>query len=353
MNREWPLSGRRPRVAVVNPAHWHFPMYRPGIEATGAEFVGFYEDQRELVSPLESSLAAPCYGSIDDLCESARPDFVFAFGEHARLPTLAGQLIDHHMPFSLEKPGGVDRISVTTLRQRAESSELFVSVPFHYRLSDMAATLDALAPGDHAGIRSMRFDVQARTPLQHSASSPWLVDPERAGGGAAMNLGHHPIDFVLSRMGHELESVEARMSSDCLGLAVEDDACIRLDFSHGRHCDVRVGYNQPVDNAAYMGFAFELEHESFLARLSGDRLWVEDDRGARAFHLPAQWTFKRHFADYARTTLARYLCQAPPVASLADLERTMWVLEAAYLSAQRGQRHDVTSFPMLHVSSLT
>jgi predicted dehydrogenase len=172
-------------------------MYQPGLRDASIRVVGVLDAANHHAERVAAEFDCPVHNDIDSLIRYAAPDFVFAFGVHADMPALAIDLIQRRIPFSIEKPCGVRATDVKAVRVLAEAAGVFVSVPFHYRLSDMA---DALAecvalPSPH--FFHFRFRINAGSPLRFTQSSPWLIDPTLSGGGSMMNLAHHPIDFLL------------------------------------------------------------------------------------------------------------------------------------------------------------
>ncbi len=78
-----------------------------------------------------------------------------------------------------------------------------------------------------------------RTRVGHSAAldgwwkpGNWFRDPERAGGGALMDLGCHPVYRMRYLMG-EPRSVMARLTSFRGAYEVDDNAVILLEFANG------------------------------------------------------------------------------------------------------------------------
>lgn len=337
-------TSRPARIGLVNPSHWHFEFYLPGIYDSGATIVGYTEVNRASVMKIENRSSAPYFENVERLVASTCPDFVFAFGEHANLPVIATKLIDLGVPFSIEKPGGLSAAAVAQIAKRAEDVNLFVSVPFHYRVSDFWRTVENLDLGSSDDIRKLQIDVIARTPKQHVEGSPWLTEYDRAGGGAAINLAHHPIDFTLALVGRDILEVRAQASNATLGLDVEDEFKMQLSFISGAEANIRASYNHPLNSDSHMGFEFELEHERFTATLKGDRLAITPRSGAPSLEIRASSVFKKHFADYANLTVVRALTAGEPIASLRDLEQTMKVIDAGYAAAASGAVQSMKSF---------
>ncbi len=324
------------RIVLVEPSHWHFEMYRPGIARSGAAVVGVVDRNPDLAARIGAGFGCPAWPDLGRLLDATQPDFAFAFGAHDRMPAIAQTLIARGIPFSLEKPGGIRAAAVHGLQAAARDAGLYVSVPFHYRLSSMARVLGSLGPLPSPGFRHFGFFINAGSPLRFADTSPWLVDPGAAGGGCMMNLAHHAIDFVLHCTGSRVTGLRAAIANDALGLAVEDAAQLHLTLANGATAAIQTGYTHAVRPEDYMGFHLEVAHADYAAVRMGDRLAVAARAappGAARARLPTDWQFKHYFAAYACDTLDRCRTGRPPVAGLGDLAATLEVVQAAYAAA--------------------
>ena len=265
---------------------------------------------------------------LDDLA----PDFAFAFGAHRDMPDIGDALIARGIPFSIEKPGGRTANDVRRLRRRAAG--LFVSVPLHYRISAMATALESFVPRPSSGFLSAHVRVNAGSPLRYARSSPWLVDPAAAGGGCMINLAHHPIDLLTWLTGADVVEVSCFISSKFLGLKVEDYAVLNLALSDGTLASIETGYSHPVTSDSYVDFHVSLIHGDFSAARHDQALHVRRRDTGDTRLIPVDWEMKSYFSKYVEATVARYCARDVPVAGLGDLEKTMRVIDAAYLSAR-------------------
>lgn len=275
------------------------------------------------------------------MLDEAKPDFVFAFGSHKQQPAIAEALIARRVPFSIEKPCGTCLNDVRHVRRAAEAAGIFVSVPFHNRLGGLTQGLAKIAALPTPGLLSAHFRINAGSPLRHTAS-PWLTDPVVSGGGCLMNLGHHPIDQLLSITGSDVTEVAAQTSGKFLGLMVEDTAVVSLTLADGSLAVVEAGYTHPANPGAHLDLAVSLAHRDFTAARQENVLAVlhRDGRGIELIH--AEWRTKLLFTEYVVETLRRAANSLPPVAGLPDLERTVAVIETAYRAAAE---HSVVRLP--------
>lgn len=323
------------RIVLIEPSHWHFAMYRDGIVQSGAEVVGVIDANPRIASEIADAFGCPVWADLNRMLDELQPDFAFAFGAHALMPSIAEKLIARQIPFSIEKPCGTGVADVQRIRLLAEKAGLFVSVPFHYRISALADALRSCTALPSAEFLAWDIRINAGSPLRYTESSPWLVHPNMAGGGCMMNLAHHAIDFILQCSGASVVSVSAQASNKFLGLPIEDQASLELAMSDGSIATINTGYTHPVTTGSYMDFDFYVVHRDFSADRHASGLMVTN-RSDGPQLLPTTWLFKKHFADYAQQTLARIVAVEPPIASLVDLQATVRVVTAAYESIQTG-----------------
>lgn len=321
------------RIVLVEPSHWHFEMYRPGIVRFGADVVGVVDRNPDIAARIGTDFGCGAWADLEEMLDALRPDFAFVFGAHNRMPSIARELIARRIPFSLEKPGGIHSSSVHDLLDGARDADLHVSVPFHYRLSSMAQVLGAIVPFPSSGFRHFKFYINAGSPLRFDASSPWLVHPMESGGGCMMNLAHHAVDFATHCTGARVIDVRSSISNEVLGLPVEDMARLHMRFDNGATAEVETGYTHAVHPGSYMGFHLEVIHRDFTASRVDDVLAMTQGPGSDVRRMPTNWNFKQFFADYACDALVRCQKGLPPVAGLDDLLTTVKVIGQAYATA--------------------
>ena len=157
-----------------------------------------------------------------------RPDFVIALGRHSRMAETAHVLLDHRLPFLMEKPMGVNAAEVRGVAARAASVGAFVAVPLYQRLHPFVARArQLLAEGRFGPLSHFYFRVNRPTSARYPAwGSPWMLDPAQVGGGCLRHLGSHGLDlFLHPHRGPRGSPVQVAMA---LGQAVESCASVLL-----------------------------------------------------------------------------------------------------------------------------
>lgn len=325
------------RIVLIGPSHWHYPMYRDGIRRSKVDVVGVMDTSIVWSEKIAHEWNCKSWTDLNEMLELTRPDFAFAFGVHAAMPSIAKALISRRIPFSIEKPGGLKQKDVSEIRKSVEDAGLFVSVPFHYRLSGLNASIRQIATLPSSDFLRWDFRINAGSPLRFQDSSPWLIEPELAGGGCMMNLAHHPIDFLLGAIGAPVESVSATASYKFLGLKVEDTAVLELKFTNATTATITTGYTHSVSTNSYMEFDVSVDHRDFSAKRCAEQLLVRKKDRETEEAIQTDWNFKQYFADYAENTIERAMNYREPLAKLRDLEASVEIVEAGYKSIRMGR----------------
>lgn len=328
---------RMTKVVVVESTHWHAPLYYGALrEREDVRVVGVSDSARLTGEAVARQFGCTAYASTPEMLDRERPDFAFVFGRHVDMPVLAAALIERRIPFAIEKPCGLRAADVLALRQRAEAAGLYVAVPLIFRLSDTLAILRQAGGALEQG--SFRFI--AGPPQRYlRAGVPWMLDPALAGGGPLINLGVHFIDLFSLLADDPIVSVSAGGSSRMNGLPIEDVISVRLLTAGGRVGTIECGYLFPSDAALQRDFEFacRLERSYCVSREDGIlvRRWQEDGSIASQ-RLPARFETDLYYPEFVRRVLDESASGAAPIAGLADAQRALGVVEAAYRSAAQG-----------------
>ncbi len=328
------------RVIILEVSHWHFPLYQEALRQADVEIVGVSDRQADFRDPIAAYFDCPGYADYKDLLNHQPIDFAFVFGRHVDMPRIAMSLIEGGIPFAIEKPGGVNAHDVASLRKRAEDRNLYVAVPFIFRVSPLLEEIrkiQGLLPADY-GHLSFRFI--AGPPSRYLENgSPWMLDPSLSGGGCTINLAVHFIDLVRVLTGGEVASVYARMSCRTHNTPVEDYSLIALTMSDGAVAMIETGYDFPMGGGEQREFTLSLSSSSHYLRTTDKGLCVypRDSAGERPFDKVLNLETDDLYPAFVKRVLSDLSSGTPPVAGLADLEAVMRVVDASYRSTETGQ----------------
>ena len=120
------------RIAAIEVSHWH-SLYdaaylRILASLPDVELVGLHDPSLEIASRRASALGdPPVFTDYREMLTKTRPDFVVALGQHARMARTAHDLLDHGVPFLMEKPMGLGAAEVEGIADRAAATRAFVA----------------------------------------------------------------------------------------------------------------------------------------------------------------------------------------------------------------------------------
>jgi len=221
----------------------------------------------------------------------------------------------------------------------ADERGVYVAVPFIFRFSDLLAGLSE-AEGDIPGaFHHVSFRFVAGSPHRYpAAGSPWMLDPEAAGGGCLINLGVHFIDLFRLLTGREVTSVAAMTTSTTsvpFGSPIEEFAVVMLMDSGGTTGVIETGYTFPSAPVEQREFSFTLSSDRNYYRSGQDALEVRrrsapGESIVRSVRLETDL----YYPVFARRVMADIRNGGQPLAGLAEAEAVMRVIDAAYASAR-------------------
>jgi predicted dehydrogenase len=234
-----------PRVAIVGASHWHVPLYVKGIIELGIHVCGIQDIDLDFSIRLAKELNTVGYDNINELLDEVKPDFVFAFAKHHEMPSLAKNLINRRIPFAIEKPVGMNFQQVEELEKLAKVNNVFCSIPFVWRYSDVVESIKSQINPDDLVHLSFRF--VAGPPERYLENgSPWMMDIQQAGGGCMTNLGVHFLDLALYLTGSKNIKVLSAIHHHSSRYSVEDYSVTHLVTEKGVTISIETGYAYPM-----------------------------------------------------------------------------------------------------------
>jgi predicted dehydrogenase len=322
------------RVAFVGLAHWHVPMYMAALKGLGQPIAAVADQDAAMCEyrARAGGCDAPRYTDYEQLLREVKPDLVFAHAPHDRMTALADWLVEHDVPFHMEKPMGLSWLELAAVADKVRRKGLWNGVALvsrHYgvvrRLREMGAGMGAL--------QRYYYGLFAGPPQRYPESRcEWMLQPERAGAGPLWNFGPHVIDLFLLLGAAPVVEVTANWRHGIHRLPIEDLCTIRMKNSLGVVGIGEVSYSTPT------------EYERSFS-VSTDRLQVHTDKlgegtikkfgGAPAEHIVGP-EFSDVYPFQTRDVLACFAAGRPPVADIHDMVATLRVMEAAKASAQAG-----------------
>lgn len=322
------------RTAVIGVSHWHLDLFLPALlECT--EVVGVSDPSPEVARRVAERIGCAWSDSYEKLCADTRPEFVLAFGTHARMYAEASYLLDHHLPFAMEKPCGLNAIQVRELAQRCAAERAFAAVPFVWRQSELLREMRARFDDTEIDYVSMRWI--AGPPSRYvDAGCAWMLDPAISGGGCTINLSVHLLDLARLLLGPGTRVEAAVMSNAAFGLPVEDYSIVVLRNGK-RTMLAETGYLRPGPTSQFdLRFSIKARDHYLIATGPHDVEVLAPGGGYE--HVRAHTTNVAHYPVFVREVVRRLTSGEPPPASMADMAAVMDLVEDAYRIAGKGIR---------------
>jgi predicted dehydrogenase len=320
-------------VAFIGLQHWHAPFYMAAMKAMGYP-IAAVADRDAAMCEFRSRVGecdAPRYTDYERLLREIKPDLVFAHAPHDEMTDLADWLVEHDVPFHMEKPMGLSWQGLAVVAEKARRRGLWNGVALvsrHYgivrRLREMGAEMGTL--------QRYYYGLFAGSPLRYPEwGCEWMLQPEHAGAGPLWNFGAHVVDLFILLGKAPVVEVTADWAHGIHRLPIEDLCTLRMKNSRGVVGVGEVSYSTPSD------------YERFFS-VSTDRLQVHTDKLGKGtikkFGAPAEEIDGPESGDVypfqARDVLECCAAGRPPVADIHDMVATLRVMEAAKASAQAG-----------------
>lgn len=321
----------RAKTIVVGPSHWHVPLYADRIAAQH-DVVGLADSDPARVRHLTRLWDAPLHSSWEELLAAhGDAQLAYVFAPHDEMREVCLALVAARIPLVVEKPAGVSLQELRDIREAAESAGVPIAVPLVQR---GGPTDRWLAKAGRSLYESTQFI--AGPPDRYLVNgSPWMVDPERAGGGCMINLAPHFVDLFLRSTGTDNATVAAALSSTLHHRSIEDYASLTLTTADGCVGTIEVGY-------AFPGSPLK-RHCSFMRIGAAGTATIWSD-GSASFTSADGATetalidvdsdpLYALFVDKVAEQLDAGFADLP---GIRDLEATMTVIWDAYAHARRG-----------------
>lgn len=323
------------RIVLIGVSHWHTPFYaNPVLEMQDAAIIGVADPDASRAQPWADKAKCPVFPDYREMCAKLKPDFAFTLGRHCDMAEEARFLIDHRIPFAMEKPCSLNAAEAHDIAQRAQAAGVFAAVPLVVRYSPVINTIREIAAGEQIQYLSFKF-IGGMVDRYYQQNVEWVIDRAQSGGGPMLNLGIHFVDLCRVLLnGAQLKVTGAMMSNRAWGLTIEDHA-VMLMQGGGASCMVESGYLYPAPNSVFdMHYSIRTEKHYFAARDKDTLEIVTNDR--RSTTREMKLTNSPFYPEFTRDTLQRVRDGRPPIADLADNAAAVALIEAAYLMAPVG-----------------
>lgn len=310
------------RIALLGVSHWHLPLYLPGLPE--GSVVGISDDSAEIAARIAAPYHCPVYTDYKQMINEVKPDFVFAFAPHYRMHEVASFLLARNIPFTMEKPAGLNRREVEDLYETAEKKNAFCAIPFVWRYSDTVNDLKNRYLADKIVHMSYRF--VAGPPSRYLDTSRWMLSRKTAGGGCMTNLGVHFIDMAL----YLTDSAGAETLSSIYQYGKEYDietyATSVLKLDTGASLLLESGYAYPMSDNAKRENRWTIVTEGGYYTLADNNLELREF-GKEPLNIALNTDSDPYYATFTETTLNDFVNGNQPRASLREVLTARTILD--------------------------
>ena len=293
-------------------------------------------------------------GSLEDVLADGAVDALLVAVPNDRCPEVLERAVAAGKPVIFEKPGATTAARLRAVADRAREKGVTLGAILPWRYHPISRQVRALV---REGALGPMLAVEARmvtSQVRYRDPSHWLFQPERAGGGILSWLGIHWLDLLVFLTGQRVRRVTALAAArNPERVAVEDTACVSLEYEDGTLGTLHAGYLLPGSTSGYQ----DASYDNFLA-LRGHDGWVtwpmtaapgtytrfriangHATQGAeeQRVELPASQAYSgAHGMAFVRDFLRAARAGEPAPCPIEDAAHALAVVEAAIEAAQSG-----------------
>ncbi|MFH1478048.1 MAG: Gfo/Idh/MocA family oxidoreductase [Verrucomicrobiota bacterium] len=313
------------RIGLIECGHWHCGGYIGGLREAGENIVAVSDRNPGISKKVADTLGCRNYSDYRKLIEMEKPDFVFAFGRHVEMPSIAGALIDAKIPFCIEKPVGINPEDVHTLADKAQAKGVYAAVSFPSRSTNWVSEIIKMkTAGDLGKLAHLYFRYIAGPAKRYvDWGCEWMLDKKQAGGGCSINLGVHYLDLFNYITREPVKKVAASMNNNVSQAEVEEASSIILTSETGVIGVVETGYGVPGNGADSY---FSITTSNHFMTMRDGRLVINSQNG-QVREMPAGST---SYASFAKEVLKTFKLGNAPGAGLRDAHAALKLLDRAY-----------------------
>jgi predicted dehydrogenase len=322
------------RVAAIAVSHWHAlndaAYLRHLVAMPDVELVGIQDADAGIVARRAAEVGHPeTFTDYRTMLAATRPDFVVALGRHSQMAAIAHDLLDHGVPFLMEKPLGLNAAEVEAVAAKAARLQAFAAVPLAQRYAPFAVRARHLmAAGRFGPLSHIYVRINRPAPPRYRAwDCAWMLDPAESGGGSLRNLGCHGLDMFLHLSGEEAQVIGAQLSQRAHDYAVEDYASVMLRSANGVLGTVEVGNGFPRDGT---DGEWKIAGRDAILTMKDGILKLATAAGDETF--PGTDVTAPYFTAL-RDALDHWQRGAPPPISVHDCLRAVRLIDQAYACA--------------------
>lgn len=318
------------RFVMVGISHWHSEFHVSSFLKAGAHLAGVYDPDHSKASVFGKKYCCPAFNDFHEMIRTVEPDFIVAMARHIDMPRVALELLETGIPFSIEKPLGLNAQDVAAVVEEAYKRNAFVAVPFINRYSRIWDTLSTLRRQNRLGkpLHAHFRVINGAASRYPALGVPWMLDPTLSGGGCLRNLGIHGADAFLSFSGEKPEVLSADLQKIDRSSQIEDYAVALVRATSGVVGILESGYSYAIREAGG-DFEWRVATTNCYIVDKGSELIVATLDNGKTETIP-NITSDERYALFGSDTLRRLEAGEPPIAGPEDCYNAMELVDAIY-----------------------
>ena len=321
------------KVAFIGLNHWHAPFYMKAMKNLGYPIAAVADRDMSMATfrAQAGGCDAPRYTDYEALLREVEPDLVFAHAPHDQMTELADWLVEHNVPFHMEKPMGISWKALDAVAAKAERKGLWNAVALVSRQYGIVRRLAEL--GDGMGtLRRYYYGLFAGPPVRYPDwRCEWMLQPERTGAGPLWNFGAHVIDLFIMLGKAPVVEVTADWNDRIHNLPIEDFCTIRMKNDAGAVGIGEVSYTTPQGYERFFSVSTD------ILQVHTEKLGIGTIKRFDGRHEMIDGNeFEDVYPFQTKDVLERFEKRLAPIADIHDMVATLRVMEAAKTSARSG-----------------
>ena len=183
-----------------------------------------------------------------ELLDREDVDAVAIFLPHSECPDAVVRAAEAGKHILVEKPMASTSEGARRMVEAARAHDVKLTTPYLWRFHAVSQEIKRLISDGALGeIVACEGRCMAGSPWRYTENdAPWMLDPEKSGGGPMLNLGVHWIDLFRWLLEDEVTRVSGEVHALSHGLEIEDNAFALMTFRSGAVATLDISYAAPV-----------------------------------------------------------------------------------------------------------
>jgi len=316
------MTNTKLKIALLGVSHWHVPLYLPGLPENSV--VAVSDDNECIANEFARKYDCPVYRDYRQMITDTKPDFVFAFAPHHQMKEVAEYLLRENIPFSIEKPAGLNAGEVEALYDYAEQKGCFCAIPFVWRYSDTVNDLKSKYLTSNIVHMSYKFIVGP--PSRYIETSPWMLSQKTAGGGCMTNLGVHFIDMALFLTDSNYADTLSSIYQYGKEYDIETYATSMLRLDAGASLLLESGYAYPMSEDSKRENRWTIVTENGYYILADNNLEIRE-YAKEPTNVPLNTDSDVYYKIFTEASLNDFITGNKPRASLGEMLAVRKILD--------------------------